>query len=234
MSGTRSSARTSAACLVVVVALAALSATSCTSTWRLSESPALNPPEPPRLSAFQAVAAATIALPQGRLDAVVYLSRTPAGAVRAHLTTDSGLTIADVEADGATDRVHAQSEFARLPGLLPAILRDMRRIFGSRSVWAAAGGRAARDVLGDPIGRRALRLSDGSWVVVGPSAAATDGAGLRVTLLDPSLRPEASIEFEDPGPEDIPRSICLRDLDDGHALTLDVQELLAVERGDSP
>jgi hypothetical protein len=163
--------------------------------------------------------------PRPTLAAVAHFALPGPGHVRMHLGTDSGLTILDVEVDGAATTVHTESALAGMPGFVPRVTDDLRRAFGSRSVFALAGRAAgARRVSKDAEGRIALPLADGSWVAARPADFAEDSEQFRVTLLDAKLVPEAEIDYEDRSAEGVPRTVRLTDLRDGHRMGIELEE----------
>ena len=226
------SRRTAAAQVAACVALSA-ALVSCASAWRLEARPAELSGDVPLIAPCEAVADAVIGGPTGDLAAVAYLSRPRDGQVRVHLGTDSGLTILDVEVEGAATRIHAQSALGGRPGFADVVAADLRRLLGDRSVFAATG-RTGRRVLEDGPERVALGLPDGSWAVVPAGGLRTGWTTLRVTLLGPGRVPEADIVYDDPGPGGLPRTLRLTDFDDGHTLSLDVQQVTTPVTRSSP
>lgn len=214
----------------------ALALAGCATRWTLADAGrAVHPPFPP-IDPCRVVADVALTDARGELRAVAHISLSGDGRLRAHLGADSGLTILDVEIDGAAVRVHAESELGRLPGLRDRIVADLRRTLGDRSLLGLAGsGPDARSVVGDAAGRVALALPDGSWVAVAPEVLERPGhvaaaAPVRATLLRPSRAAEADVVYEDAGPDGVPRGIELTDLDDGHRLVLEVAEVLPLAR----
>jgi hypothetical protein len=166
----------------------------------------------------------------GRTVAMVaHVAVDPAGEVRAHLASEGGFTGADVGVRGAEVVVYARSALLAGAGVERRIAADLRRVFGTRSVFALGGGAAAaRSVAGS--GSVALLLPDGSWLVADAAEFAPGSDRLRVRLLDARRVPEADVAYEDFDADGVPRAIRLVDLRDGHSVAIDVADVLP--RGD--
>jgi hypothetical protein len=200
----------------LLLAVAAL--TGCASPWVLAEGTSAIDGAPPSLPPHLAVAEARITLRGREFPAMAWL-RMGDGRIRGHLAADSGLTILDLTVQGAAIEVHRESPLAGPPGLGLLLGEDLRRVYGDRSLYALGGSwPPARAVLGDPVGRFALPLPDGSFLAVLRDP-------FRVTLLGADRVPEAEVDYLDPGPDGLPREVRLRDLVDGHAVLLDVVEV---------
>jgi hypothetical protein len=165
--------------------------------------------------------------------------------VRTQLLLDSGISVLDVAVRDAENRRIAGSVFEAIPRFAETAMSDLRRTWGSRSVF---GVRIERPELGDrPVaGGNILRsgrlvtdgdrtlpaecLDDGSWLATVPRDRWMPGADpVRVTLLDRDLVPEATIDYSDFDDDGVPREIRLVDLRDGHTLDVEVEEVRLAE-----
>jgi hypothetical protein len=148
------------------------------------------------------------------------------GDLRMHLGAESGLTILDLTVRGAEVRVQVESPLAGPPGLGAILGADLRRLYGDRSVFALGPGLPpAREVVGDPEGRVAFPLADGSWIALVPASLREGGVPSRATLLRPDRSAEAEVEYLDPDADRVPREVRLRDLVDGHRIVLEIFEV---------
>lgn len=158
------------------------------------------------------------------------------GEVRVQLLLESGISVLDVAVRDAEGRTISGSAFAPVPRLAEVAMEDLRRTWGSRSVFRARGrdrsfvGRSDfGTTVRTPDGSRTLpvREVDGGWVAIEPRGR-DPSAPLRVTLLDADLVPEATIDYSEFDGEGIPREIRLVDLRDEHTLDVEIEDLLPV------
>jgi len=204
----------------------------CASAWRLEPATGPRPDLPSRPGPCRVIAAISLDMSGRTLPAVAYVSMTGAGNLRAHLDTESGLTILDLEIRDGVPIVHRQSALAGLPGLTDTLATDLRRALGDHGVYAVAmdAGAGFATVTEGPRGLTrpwaAWRLPDASWVALDPAPAAGDDVACAVTLLDAARVPVATVEYGAPGTANFPWTIRLRDLGDGHVVRFDVGEVL--------
>ncbi len=149
----------------------------------------------------------------------------PPGGVRAHLATESGLTIVDVEVTGGTTTLHAESALAGTRGFAAVLASDLDRVWGSRSLFGLPDPiRATATLRGDASGRIAAETADGSWIVAAPEAFTPRPgfAPVDVLLVDRAGRDEMLVRYGDFDASGIPRIVSVKSLRDERLVTIDV------------
>jgi len=223
---------------------AALPAGGCgTSAWRLEESRfgVLEPP--PRLPAHRAVERVTLRVGGREFEFVGYRTCDPdRREARVQLLLDNGISVLDVAVRDDRDERISGGVFEAIPGLAGIAMADLRRTWGSRSLFASVTSDVGTGV--HPIGRDsrvsdgsatypAEPLDDGSYVAITQSSSDRTVRSVHVTLLGPGLVPEARIEYADFDDDGVPREVRLEDLLDGHTLDVEVEEVLLAPREDA-
>lgn len=201
---------------------------------------------PPPMPAHRAVERVTLHVRGHEFEFVGYRTCDPSTRdVRAQWLLDSGISVLDVAIHGQEDHRNSGSVFEAIPRFAETAMEDLRRTWGSRSVfcdtsYAVAGvsGVSIRFATGLTDGDRtysADRFDDGSWVAVVPRDTGSTGP-FHVTFLDRDLVPEATITYSDFDESGVAREIHLADLRDGHKLDVEVQEvrLLSVKDAATP
>jgi hypothetical protein len=217
---------------------AALVAGGCASkAWRLDGTVFVDDP-PIDLPVHRAVERVTLRVHGHELEFVGYRRSGPdMSDVRVQLLLESGISALDVAVRGSEGRRISGSAFEAIPGFAETAMGDLRRVWGSRSLF---GGKVSfdRGTLGNWIREAALvtdghrtlpaeSLPDGSLLAIEPRSDPTKDP-LRVTLLDRDLVPEAQITYSDFDGDGIPREIHLVDLRRRHTLDVEVEEVTLV------
>lgn len=182
----------------------------------------------PRLPAHRAVSEISIEWAGRSLALVGHLAiASHPGPVRAHIATDSGLTILDVEVEAAATRVHAETALAGTPQFAAAISADLARIYGSRSVFGLpASSRIPATLRRGEGSWPAAQTADGSWIA-SPAVApmpfrSIEARTIDVVLLDSDGREEATVRYDDFDEHGIPLGVVLHALREGRVVTIDV------------
>ncbi len=189
--------------------------------------------DPPRLPPHRAVERVALRVHDRDFEFVSYRSFDSAGVVRAQFLLESGISVLDVAVLGDEDRRIAGSVFEAIPNFAGTVMEDLRRTWGSRSVFALGiadifGGQhirfpAARSVTDGDRVMDAVAVDGSHWLAFGSSGRPSDP--LEVTLLDPDLVPQARIAYSDFDEDRVPREVRLVDLRDGHTLDVEVEEV---------
>ncbi len=231
--------------LTVGLAAALLAAGGCASrAWRWAETGTTSDyvlgDMPPALPAHRAVERVTLHIGGHELEFVGYRACDPKSRdVRAQLLLDSGISAIDVEVHGAESRRVSGSAFEAIPNFAATAMDDLRRTWGSRSVfgvrfefvsWTMDGGNFSQTMRLVRDGDRTFPtepLDDGSWLAVAPGVRERIDP-LHVTLLDRDLVPEATIDYSDFDADGVPREIRLVDYVHPHTLDVEVEEVRLV------
>lgn len=221
-----------------VVAVAAVAGGCASGTWRWADDAVVFANDSSlALPVHRAVERVTLRIRGHELEFVGYRTCNPQTRdVRAQLLLDSGISALDVAVHDAENQRISGSVFEGIPNFAATAMEDLRRTWGSRSVFAIVStGRFSRcGVVTDGVTTYlADRLQDGSWLAVEPGAARLTGA-LHVTLLTHDLVPEATIAYSDCDDDGIPREIHLVDLRDAHTLDVEVEEAHLVTHAAEP
>lgn len=222
------------------VVLIVVAAGGCASgAWRWEPNvpePSAFPPPP---SAHRAVERVTLKFRGREFEFVGYRTCDPATRdVRVQLLLDSGISVLDVAAHDERNERIAGSAFEAIPRLADIAMDDLRRTWGSRSVFGVTAARqpysfggvsfdAGPRLTDGHLSYQAEGLVDGSCLAVAPRDVGSPDV-LHVTLLDADLVPEATIHYSDFDEDGVPREIRLVDLRDGHTLDVEVEEVHVV------
>jgi len=219
------------------VALAAtlVVAGGCASrAWRFADDgPPLGERDPPSLTFHRAVERVTLRVHGHEFEFVGYRSYDTSRVVREQLLMESGISAFEVAVHGDENRHISGSAFESIPDFAETVMEDLRRTWGSRSVFAVGiadifGGVYVRLPAARPVTdghRRLLSLPvDRGWWLAFENFD-YPAAPLRVTLLDQALVPHATVAYSDFDENGVPREIHVVDLRDGHTLDVEVEEV---------
>jgi hypothetical protein len=202
--------------------------------WRFADDgPPLAERDPPSLTFHRAVEHVTLRVHGHEMEFVGYRSYDTSRVVREQLLLESGISVLDVAVHRDEDRRISGSVFESIPNFAETVMEDLRRTWGSRSVFDIGladlfGGIYSRSPAARPVtdGNRrvlALPVDEGWWLAFDSFDYPT--APLHVTLLDPTLVPQATIAYSEFDDDGVPREIRLVDLRDGHTLDVEVEEV---------
>lgn len=221
--------------LRLAAAVALLAGGCATQAWVVLDSSWGALGTPPRVPAHRAVERVTLRLRGREFEFVGYRTCGPGWSdARVQLVLESGLSVLDVAVHGDEDERISGSAFEAIPHFAQTAMSDLRRTWGSRSVFcipvlSSSGGISLRGTYDVSDGTRTFtgaRLLEGSMVAIAPGAPGATERVLHVTLLGPDLVPQARIDYADFDEEGVPREIHLADLRDGHTLDVEVEEVL--------
>jgi len=223
---------------------AVLFAGGCASrAWRFADDgPPLAERDPPILTSHRAVERVTLRVRGHEMEFVGYRRYDASSVVREQLVLESGISVLDVAVHGDENRRNSGSVFEAIPDFAETVMEDLRRIWGSRSVFAIGfgdmfGGAYVRPRPARPVTdgtQRMLALPvDREWRLAFDQRPYKSRDPLHAVLLDPRLVPEATIDYSDFDEDGVPREIHLVDLRDGHTLDVEVEEVVLLPAKDA-
>jgi hypothetical protein len=150
-------------------------------------------------------------------------------AVRASLQLDAGVSVLDVAVrgfapNGIAERRISGSVFEAIPHFAEVAMADLRRVWGSESVFAVSGSHLTRRVTDGASSWWAVPLAGGVLAF-----APQPGGALRVVFLDRDLVPRARAEYGDFDDDGVPREVRFTDLRRAHTLRVEVEEVHLVD-----
>jgi hypothetical protein len=227
----------------LAAALAALVCGGCASgAWHTVDGTIVTNERLPQATAHRAVEHVTLHVYGREFEFVGYRTTGEGGHdVRAQLLLESGLSVLDAAVHDATNERISGSVFESIPNFARTAMDDLRRTWGSRSVFRIdhlrpnSGGNVDETTAQLSDGERTLPAHrvDAGWVAYRPRTAAAD-TSLDVTLLDADLVPEATITYSDFDEDGVPREIHLVDLVHEHTLDVEVEEVTLTSKAKSP
>ena len=215
----------------------------CSSAWhRVDEEPPFRLDRRPlELVAHRAVERVTLHIRGREFEFVGYRTCDPAaGDVRVQLLLESGISAIDVAVHGAQNERIAGSAFEAIPRFAEIAMEDLRRIWGSRSIFTLSvpatgfhvSPRGAWSLMKEPP-YPALPLGDGTFLAL-PYEYET-GERRMYSILGADLVGESRVEYSDFDENGVPRAISFTDLRDEHTLDIEIEEVrLAPAKADAP